>query len=524
MISTSDYAALLRHRPSCSSPREDAIGPRVIYKELPVPGNPWDPVQEPLFFRVAIRPVKVVLLTPSATSLARRPAFFLPIWKCATSYLSEGAGSLLSRLYGCARDGGGRCHGPHEHYNLGTNRLTSRVLLNGSVVARFRSGPSTAHTDFAATATAAGAVSFTVVREPLARFVSGWWPRSDIPVCTSPAGGRVPCERVLASMEAHVFNISVDGARWPWWRQSPGHYLSQCYFLSATDARGKRVTFDHVVRLENFGADMRVVAAALGVGASEMEAELPSVATAPRRNGNANENKKSTGVVALYAEALQRRPAFCTLCAVLERDYECLGYPRPAACAACATRSATEMVRDAPATDCSAKGGVPYECRLANLTAWEAIAPGECMDFKRRSMHGRKVYDFSGRRCVLGKPPRTYADHSSPMCNGSDTTGSINLGTEPAAITRLRQLRAQCVDDDACVGYYIRRKWGASFYIPVVSWARGRVLFDDPHMNEWQSYTKDAACVAAQRHWPNGTRPVVHLSLLPSPYEIPLFQ
>ena len=46
-------------------------------------------------------------------------------------------------------------------------------------------------------------------------------------------------------------------------------------------------------------------------------------------------NVKPAGVVERYAQALARRPAFCSICSLLKQDYDCLGYERPAECGAC---------------------------------------------------------------------------------------------------------------------------------------------------------------------------------------------
>ena len=103
----------------------------------------------------------------------------------------------------------------------------------------------------------------------------------------------------------------------------------QTYFLTATDARGRRLRYDHVVRLERFEEDLREVARSLGVA----ERELPTFV----RRHNANH----VGTVDVYAAALRNSSrAICTICEILAIDYACLHYRPPPECERCSVEAA----------------------------------------------------------------------------------------------------------------------------------------------------------------------------------------
>jgi hypothetical protein len=318
----------------------------------------------PVFLNTTVRPVKVVVAEPSpSVSIAKNAALYVPIWKCGTSTVDE---VVLAALYKCAAPPQRRCLGPHAHYYDGRHqqseaqKAASTIFLPSatsgapSSVATFYMGPSTASSDYNRVRRLPGSSLFTIVRDPLTRFVSGWLPRSTMPLCEDgPRGVRVAtwlgaskaqdtrrqnvsglvesgalfaCPDVVRTMEAHAHNITVNPEAFPFHRIGWIHWLSQTYFLAATDADGTSLHFDHVIRLEQFDDDLRGVLRSLGVQDS-----LPS--NVERRRHNANH----MGTVGIYAAALRRKPqTMCVICGILASDYECLGYEPPPECGQCA--------------------------------------------------------------------------------------------------------------------------------------------------------------------------------------------
>ena len=108
------------------------------------------------------------------------------------------------------------------------------------------------------------------------------------------------------------------------------HWLSQTYWLSATDSAGAPLHFDFVARVEHLEDNLKWLFGETSVR-SLMEADR-SVAADLYQVGTHN-HKDSTAV---YVEALLQIPkAACAVCSAYTHDYDCLGYARPAACKHC---------------------------------------------------------------------------------------------------------------------------------------------------------------------------------------------
>ena len=185
-------------------------------------------------------------------------------------------------LFNCSSPPRSRCLGPHTHYYDGARRQSEAHKAESAVLdparpdarrrplATFYMGPSTASPTFERMRQS-GAPLFTAVRDPLTRFVSGWLPRTTLPLCErihgrggrsgrggggGGGGGEVriaswlglskgddrrrqnvsdlirrgellACPEIVRSMEAHAHNISTRAALFPFGRIGWIHWLSQ---------------------------------------------------------------------------------------------------------------------------------------------------------------------------------------------------------------------------------------------------------------------------------------------------------
>ena len=172
---------------------------------------------------------------------------------------------------------------------------------------------------------------FTVVREPLARFVSGFRPHdATLPLCSN---GTAPCNSTLRQLIAHARHLAQGPRQWlatSEWAEW-AHWLSQTYVLSATTRReGQPVRFSHVLRLETLQEGLADLAPALGVPAwcagSLLGSEVHLKMVHARRRADANRT--------VYANALQQRApeTVCLVCRLYASDYSCFGYALPPAC------------------------------------------------------------------------------------------------------------------------------------------------------------------------------------------------
>lgn len=317
------FATALRQRAQCQVAREDAFGPAVL------PGNDWT---GPLAVgNGTSRPVKVAIAEPSTPSWAffqqeaeLRSLVYLANWKAGSNSVL----AHLQRLYGAKRTRGPHlplsppeAEGGHRRGPLSTSREVQRVLE-------------------------AGGLAFTVVREPLARFVSGWRAWEPLPMCNGgsehDAAGpvaskaKVACPAVVAQLEAHAHNLSRSNPPSAWSRNfGYEHWLSQPYVLGATGRDGRRIHVAAVARLESLDDDMRALIAMAGGSTAPPSRSRPTRALHAHPDGGE--------AVAAYSRALLGRPAAACLlmCDVLAQEYDCLaplGYRRPteARCDQCA--------------------------------------------------------------------------------------------------------------------------------------------------------------------------------------------
>ena len=398
----------------------------------------------PIFLRMPQRPVKVLVARNTSDTVAQMPLVFVPIWKCATSSMEA---VLVPKVYNCTEatgwyptteaskpgekiQAGRKCRqGPHDRsidHDMPLRAIPATNRTEPSF-ARFHAGPHSAGRE-AAAAWAAGAVTMTIVRDPLTRFISAWNPRNGMEVCQRiklPSGRSViravsvdslgdskrvdktrreslghfiACPSVVHSLEAHAHNISLDAAAFPYWRNGWVHWLSQTYFLSATNAAGKRVELDYVARLERLDSDWAEIAAHLSGRRSRGTA-----ARAPRSNANHG------GTVGLYVEALKRGTAVCVICAIYEQDYACLGYELPEECRRCAREKP-------PARRPTVCAGSSWRCRFADFAdvpPFDDTVQSRAWACERAPMRltgGRLVYNHSACRSVRGTVTASVSD------------------------------------------------------------------------------------------------------------------
>ena len=243
-------------------------------------------------------------------------ALYVPIWKCATTT----ATAVMQKAFGAC---GGEARGPHAPLSVDEGS----VEVGGDLY-QFQHGPISTNV-----AVDEFAVRWTIVRDPLERFVSGTLPHGEIPLC----GGGTACPDHIAEMVEHARTLA-NASAFPWEMAGSEHWVSQAYFLSATDGAGKSVQFDRVARLETLEEDLDEIGAALGVSFDASSFQRLRAAA----DGLVCDNCKG-GEVAQYAAALMQQPRedVCLVCGVLAHDYECLGYVQPAACDQCADLATT---------------------------------------------------------------------------------------------------------------------------------------------------------------------------------------
>ena len=223
--------------------------------------------------------------------------------------------------------------------------------------------------------------AFTVVRDPVARFVSGFSDHSTTvhrPTYSGRTGGRL-----TPSIRETVSRLAQHAARLASGRFSVAlvpphatiHFLSQSYFLSGTDAYGEPIQWDLIARLEDIDADLRPVieqfispshggplgsartrdhsrkrptAAALAERPLQLRPApaAPSVSTPggasmhgrPSLGGlgyrfpHKNAKHSTEARDALLKRVRAHATLMCDLCQVYGQDFVCLGYPVPAAC------------------------------------------------------------------------------------------------------------------------------------------------------------------------------------------------
>ena len=345
------YAEELRLRRACAVPRESSPDGGVLV------GKRTDEWTGPYFLNAQKRPVKVVIgLTDptehaAGTNARRRPAssreqrelqrvltasenisvvrtgaqcssaLYVPIWKCATTT----ATAVMQKAFGAC---GGQARGPHSP--LSGDEGSVEV---GGDLYDFQHGPISTNV-----AVDEFSVRWTIVRDPLERFVSGMIPHGELPLC---ADG-VACPDRVTELVEHARTLA-NASAFPWEMGGSEHWVSQAFFLSATDDAGKLLQFDRVARLETLESDLGEIGAALGVS---FDAKSFVQRMREEANGVVCVNCKAGDEVERYAEALMQQSSedVCLVCGVLAHDYECLGYEQPAACKQCGSPAMTHSV------------------------------------------------------------------------------------------------------------------------------------------------------------------------------------
>lgn len=178
--------------------------------------------------------------------------------------------------------------------------------------------------------------TFAVVREPVARFISGFndhgtsVQRARLDVRGSSV--TVSSTQLMRELEQHAADLAKGRfkvALVP--PHASIHFLSQSYFLSGTDAHGKPIHWDLIARLEQIDQEMSGIASELlrgGGNAPKRETPTSPRSPFPHRNAKTNPQTKKT-----LLNQIRRRPALmCNICRVYGQDFVCLGYPIPGSC------------------------------------------------------------------------------------------------------------------------------------------------------------------------------------------------
>ena len=448
---TRDLASLLNQRPACSVVREDGIARGQSDYVIPAKKVKQDAgplANQPLFLNSSMRPVKVLVALNTSETNAIRPLIYVPIWKCATSSMID---VVVPQLFNCTLAKGWynasrpatrsqrMCRqGPHMRP---TSPDTFGVdFPDGRHSTKFYMGPPTTNL-VVQRALAAGGLTIVIVRDPLKRFVSGWMPRNDLNLCRRQASGVLravdsatsknlkgrrleqqqpedlaPCPSIVHSLEAHAHNISASGANFPYWRTGWVHWLSQTFFLTATDGGGRRLRFDHAVRVEHLDADLAAVKADLTGMPPSAASEKTGLAASKRKNTNYK------GVTDLYAAALASRPIICLLCRIYADDYGCLGvYPLPERCL-----DTNLCPPDFPAPVPTRCEGSSWRCRMLNPSivppfddtntarswACEGSDAGRCTILRGENGHRRQDRAWGIAKGLLNRS-FPYCDHAA---------------------------------------------------------------------------------------------------------------
>ena len=236
--------------------------------------------------------VPVVLLAPTSP---RRPnkvvvvpaegIIYVPIWKAMSTSVTK----YLNHEYP------GSAFGPHE--------TKDSLIYNGSSPSHVK-GPCTDDVVVQPLLQDATKI-FTVVRDPLTRFISATKPHGEFPLC---GNGTIVCEEETRRITDQLFRIKRTNGL----SVSDEHLLPQMYFLSSTDRRGNLLRFTHLYRMELVG-DLFL--------AGENASDITSFWF----------NNKSS--IELYIAHFQQDYAFQrALCEIYYTDYKCLGYKLPTAC------------------------------------------------------------------------------------------------------------------------------------------------------------------------------------------------
>jgi len=164
---------------------------------------------------------------------------------------------------------------------------------------------------------------FAFVRDPLDRFVGTALAALSKPLnnCSNNwFHGRV-CPHTAAMLRSLAASLLRS---WPHRVSSlplPDHWLTQSYFLAATDADGEPLGVRFLGKLETFHADFATLLGLLGHRAAN--------ASSLEHINQSGAARKKKAVRALVENDPSVMEAVCTIYA---QDYACLGYPAPQIC------------------------------------------------------------------------------------------------------------------------------------------------------------------------------------------------
>ena len=164
---------------------------------------------------------------------------------------------------------------------------------------------------------------FAFVRDPLDRFVGTALAALQKPLnnCSNNwFHGRV-CPHTLAMLRSLAASLLRSWPHRPSSLPLPDHWLTQSYFLAATNADGEPLDVRFLGRLETFNADLAKLLRLLGHRAAN--------ASSLEHINQSGAARKKKAVRALVENDPGVMEAVCTIYA---QDYECLGYPVPPVC------------------------------------------------------------------------------------------------------------------------------------------------------------------------------------------------
>ena len=350
------YAKQLRNNPACRTAREDQGVPQdTVRMGKGSRGGPG-----PFFFNHEVRPVKMMTSDGCAgkgsaeSDPMRRGVVGIPIPKCASTSMQ---GVMKQALHDtCGRKA--RFVGEHTKMDGGSDKgPEGDVFVRNKKVARFDMGPITS-SKYYQREIANNATTWTIVRDPFTRFVSGaclapehplslpvdrfdsrrfvlagMQPHGEYKLCAKSKGDPKDsaCDDVVEKFTAHALRLARKPESFPYDDGKSSHWLSQTYWLSATDGAGAPLHFDFVARVEQLEHDLKWL---FGEPSVRLSREADRSVAAELYQVGTHNHKDSTAV---YVEALLQRPeAACAVCSAYSHDYDCLGYARPDACKHCA--------------------------------------------------------------------------------------------------------------------------------------------------------------------------------------------
>lgn len=270
-----------------------AAGPHALRD----PSGAWGPrFFLPYFLRAPVRPS---LVSTAAAGLGPR-VLYVPVWKSASS-------SILTAM---ARWPFHAIAGAHDWLSAGCLPL------------RF-GGPGRPCKHTSATArNVSRAFTFTVVRDPLRRFLAGVrehgaWGRN---LSRNLRDVRAKARGMLRAYPRGLASSAQVGA----WGSNADQ--TQSYLLSGTDADGRPLRFDFIGRYEQLSASWRELGLRLG---------MPWVPPLVVNNTSGPRRFKDK----LLAAVLDDVEILCCVCWIYLQDYACFGYDLPPPC--CSGRGAS---------------------------------------------------------------------------------------------------------------------------------------------------------------------------------------